>query len=54
MTDIERLESLNLTLVGMLENALKQGDHFAAEKLLHHLAWNEARIERLRGSSSAA
>ena len=48
LTDIQRLESLNLTLVAMLEESLRQGDHEAADKYLHHISWNEAQISRMR------
>lgn len=41
MSDVERLESLNLTLVAMLEKCLLSGDHEEADNLLHHITWNE-------------
>jgi len=53
-SDIERFESLNLTLVTMLEKCLRRGDHEQAERVLHHISWNEAQIERLKRESRAS
>jgi hypothetical protein len=54
LTDVQRLESLNLTLVTMLEASLRQGDHTAAEKYLHYISWNESQIARLHAGHPLA